>query len=212
MKKKINKILEYLEILYPNPQIELNFTKDYELLIAVMLSAQTTDKKVNKVTEILFKKYPSLEALSKSETKDLEEIIRPIGTFRKKAFNIKNIAIKLLEQDGRVINNRQFLEGLPGVGRKTTNVILAVLYNEQFIAVDTHVKRVSIRLGLADSDDNVLKIEQKLEKSFPKNKLNKLHHQMLLFGRYYCKSQKPKCYNCQLVELCKEKNKNFKID
>lgn len=207
---KINKIIEYINTIYPNPRIELNYEKDYELLIAVMLSAQTTDKRVNAATDVLFKKYPSLEDLSNSDVKDLETIIKPIGTFRKKALNIKNIATKLLIEGGTVINNREFLESLDGVGRKTTNVVLAVLFDEQFIAVDTHIKRVSIRLGLANEEDTVLKIEKKLEKLLSGYKLNKIHHQILLFGRYYCKAKKPKCYDCKLINICKEKNKNFK--
>ncbi|MEG2322616.1 MAG: endonuclease III [Bacilli bacterium] len=199
----MNQIIDYLDEILPNAQCELNYTKDYELLIAVMLSAQTTDKRVNMVTNILFKQYPSLEALSKAKLNDLIDIIRPIGTFNKKALNIIAIAKKLLEEtNGVVINNREFLESLNGVGRKTTNVVLSNLYNEECIAVDTHVKRVSKRLGISTSSD-VLVIEKDLNNFFPKNKLNQLHHQLVLFGRYYCKANNPQCCNCKLKNICK---------
>lgn len=203
--------MSYLDTLFPNPRCELNYNKDYELLIAVMLSAQTTDKRVNMVTEVLFQKYPSLEALRDAKKEDLMEIIRPIGTFQKKSENIKMIAQKLLEEaNGIVPNDRDFLETLSGVGRKTTNVVLSNLYHENCIAVDTHVSRVSKRLGFAKDDDDVLVIEKKLTKKFPKEKLGRIHHQFVLFGRYYCKASKPACEGCSLKHICKEKKKSQK--
>lgn len=203
---KANKVSEYLDKLIPDARCELNYKKDYELLMAVMLSAQTTDKRVNMVTSILFDKYPSLESIKEADIKDIQNIIRPIGTYTKKAKNLQEIATRLLEeQNGVVPNDRDFLESLSGVGRKTTNVVLANLFNEPFIAVDTHVSRVSKRLGFAKESDNPLKIEEKLNKKFPKNKLNRLHHQLVLFGRYYCKAQNPSCDNCELKEICKYK-------
>jgi len=201
---KMNEIIKYLDEIIPNAVCELNYTKDYELLIAVMLSAQTTDKRVNMVTEVLFKKYPTLEALDKADINDIIEIIRPIGTFHKKASNIKSITNSLLTHtNGIVPNDRKFLESLSGVGRKTTNVVLSNLYNVPCIAVDTHVSRVSKRLGLASSNDDTLKIEQKLTKKIPKDKLIRMHHQLVLFGRYYCKAINPECTNCKLKEKCK---------
>lgn len=207
----MNEIIEYLEELIPHAVCELNYTKDYELLIAVMLSAQTTDKRVNMVTSVLFEKYPTLKELNNANIDDIIEIIRPIGTFRKKAENIKKICNALLvDSNGVVPNNRKFLESLSGVGRKTTNVVLSNLFNEPCIAVDTHVARVSKRLGLAKESDDVLKIEQKLTKKIPKDKLTKMHHRLVLFGRYYCKAIKPECSNCKLKDICKyyKKNKN----
>ena len=199
MKEKIQKISLYLDELYPNPRCELNYTKDYELLLAVMLSAQTTDKRVNQVTAILFQKYPTLHDLKEANLKDIEQIIKPIGTYTKKAKNVKEIASRLLlEQNGIVPNHRDYLETLPGVGRKTTNVVLSNLYNEACIAVDTHVTRVSIRLGLARKTDDVRTIENKLTKKFPKETLGRLHHQLVLFGRYHCKARNPECQNCKL--------------
>lgn len=205
----MNKIVNYLDELIPEAKCELNYTKDYELLLAVMLSAQTTDKRVNSVTKILFQTYPNLLALSKANLADIKNIIRPIGTFQKKAFNIIEISKRLIkDKNGIVPNDRQYLESLPGVGRKTANVVLSILYNVPCIAVDTHVSRVSIRLGLAKQNDNVFTIEKKLTKKLPKEKLNKIHHQMVLFGRYYCKARNPACENCKLKEICKEyKNK-----
>lgn len=201
-----DKIVKYLDELFPEPRCELNYSKDYELLIAVMLSAQTTDKRVNMVTDILFKKYKDLNSLSCADINDVIDIIRPIGTFNKKASNIIKISKSLLNNyNGIVPNNRQYLQSLPGVGRKTTNVVLANLFNEPCIAVDTHVSRVSKRLGIAKSKDDVLTIENKLNKSFDKDILPRLHHQLVLFGRYYCKAKNPLCDNCKLKDICKRK-------
>lgn len=197
-------IVNYLDELFPNPRCELNYNKDYELLIAVMLSAQTTDNRVNMVTEILFNKYNTLELLSNADINDIINIIRPIGTFNKKAKNIISISKSLIHDcNGIVPNDRNYLESLPGVGRKTTNVVLANLYNEPCIAVDTHVSRVSKRLNLANENDDVLTIEKKLNKKFDKETLARLHHQLVLFGRYYCKAKNPLCDNCKLKNMCK---------
>ena len=198
----MHSIVEYLDYLFPNPKCELNYSKDYELLIAVMLSAQTTDKRVNEVTSVLFKRYDSLLKLASADVDDIKNIIKSIGMVNKKAQNVIDISKKLL-LIGYVPNDRKFLEMLPGVGRKTTNVVLSTLYDEKCIAVDTHVTRVSIRLGIANECDNVLTIEKKLNKYFPKEKLNRLHHQLVLFGRYYCTAKNPKCENCRLCGICK---------
>ena len=204
---KMNRVLNYLDELIPSPKPELIYNKDYEFLIAVMLSAQTTDKGVNKVTKVLFDKYKNLDELSDANIADLEDIIRPIGTFTKKAKNVKNIAFKL-KNIGYVPNDRNFLETLDGVGRKTINVVLSTLYNEPYLAVDTHVDRVAKRLGFAKLNDNVLTVEKKLTKLIPKDRINRTHHQLLLFGRYYCKSKNPLCENCKLKDICKYKKRN----
>lgn len=204
---KNKEIFDYLDELIPDPKCELNYNKDYELLIAVMLSAQTTDKRVNEVTSVLFDKYDSLSKLAKANIDDIIDIIRSIGTFNKKALNVIEISKSLLENyNGVVPNNRNYLETLPGVGRKTTNVVLSELFNEQCIAVDTHIKRVSIRLGFAKDNDDVLTIEKKLTKKLKEYNAKKVHHQLLLFGRYYCKAINPKCSNCKLKNICKKKN------
>ena len=199
-------IEEYLDELYPNPRCELNYTKDYELLLATMLSAQTTDKRVNEVTKVLFKKYPTLKALATANIKDIKDIIRPIGTYHKKSENLIEIA-KRLEEDyhGKLPNNREYLESLKGVGRKTANVVLSNIFNVPCIAVDTHVARVSKRLNLAKEKDDVLTIEKKLTKKFKKEDLCKRHHQLVLFGRYHCLARNPKCEECKLKTICKYK-------
>ena len=205
----MNSIVEYLDLIIPNPHCELNYTKDYELLISVMLSAQTTDKMVNKVTSILYKKYDTIDKLSSANIADIKSIIKPLGNYNKKAINIIEISKRLIQDtNGVVINDRVYLESLPGVGRKTTNVVLANVYNEDVIAVDTHVARVSKRLGIASYNDDVLVIEKKLNKKFPKDSLGRLHHQLVLFGRYYCKAKNPECHSCKLYEVCKYYKKN----
>lgn len=199
-----NDILKYLDELFENPKCELNYNKDYELLIAIVLSAQTTDKRVNEVTSVLFKKYKNLKELSEANIKDIENIIKPIGTYHKKSVFIKEIATKLVNDKNEIVpNDRNYLMNLPGVGRKTVNVFLANIYNEEAIAVDTHVARVSKRLGWADEIDTVDTIENKLMKKIPQDRWSKTHHQMVLFGRYYCKAMKPSCANCKISSLCK---------
>ena len=200
-----NKIIQYLDELFPDPKCELNYNKDYELLIAVMLSAQTKDARVNKVTKVLFSKYDSLEKLKNASIKDIENIIKELGNYHKKAEGVINIA-KILDEkyDGKVVNNREILESLPMVGRKTTNVVLSELFNEPTIAVDTHVERVSKRLGIAKKDDDVLKVEEKLKRNFDKDIWGRLHKQLVLFGRYYCTSRNPSCDNCKLKKYCKK--------
>ncbi|MDY4236383.1 MAG: endonuclease III [Bacilli bacterium] len=202
---KEKEILNYLNEIIPNPVCELNYNKDYELLLAVMLSAQTKDARVNKVTKVLFNKYDSLKKLKEANIKDIENIIKELGNYHKKSEAVINIA-KILDEkyNGKVVNNRKVLENLPMVGRKTTNVVLSELFNEPTIAVDTHVERVSKRLGLVKKDDDVIKIEEKLKRKFDKNIWSKLHKQFVLFGRYYCTSKKPSCNKCKLQIYCKK--------
>lgn len=203
--KKNKEIEEYLDYLYPNPKCELNYNKDYELLIATVLSAQTTDKRVNEVTSILFNKYNTLEDLANADVNDIANIIKPIGMVNKKSVFVKDISIYLLNNcNGMVPNDRDILSNINGVGRKTINVVLSNLYDYPAIAVDTHVSRVSKRLGIAKRDDDVLTIENKLMKYFDKSKWSRLHHQMVLFGRYKCKSISPLCDDCRFKSFCKK--------
>ena len=205
-----SRVEEYLDYLFPNPKCELNYNTDYELLIAIMLSAQSTDKRVNSVTPIIFNRYSTLEALKDASISDLEDIIRPVGSFRKKAAYTKEIARILVDEfNGQVPTDREKLESFPGVGRKTVNVFLSEFYNYPAIAVDTHVERVSKRLKLAALNDDVLKIEKKLMKKFDKSLWAKRHLQLVLFGRYHCKAVKPECDNCRLKDICREKKKNL---
>ena len=204
-KEKINLICEYLDTLFSDPKCELNYSKDYELLIAVMLSAQTTDKRVNEVTKIIFEKYPTLAKLKDAKLEDITSIIRPLGTYQRKASYLLEIAnILYYQYDGVVPNDRDKLEAMPGVGRKVANVVLSDWFKEPSIAVDTHVDRVSKRLRLAKVNDSVLEVEKKLQKTFPVDDWSKRHLQLVLFGRYYCKSQKPLCDNCGLKDICKK--------
>lgn len=199
----MNDIFSYLDELFPNPKCELVYNDDFEFLIAVVLSAQTTDIKVNKVTNVLFKKY-NIDSLIDADINDLEYILRPLGMSNKKAIFVKNIAKDIkYKYNGKVPNNYKELIELDGVGRKTANLVLSTLYDKPYFAVDTHVSRVTKRLGLVNKDDDVLKIEKKMYKLIPKDRINRTHHQFVLFGRYYCKSNKPNCTSCKLRNICK---------
>ena len=205
--KKVDDLFSFLDYLFPNSSGELIYNKDYELLIAVVLSAQCTDKRVNKITKILFDKYNSLEKLKNACLEDIIFIIKPLGSFNKKAKYILEISNYLFYNcNSKVPNSREILESLPGVGRKTCNVVLAELFNVPLIAVDTHVKRVSKRLLVDSSLDDVIEIEKKLMNLIPKDKWIKFHHEMVLFGRYFCKSKKPMCDKCKLKKYCKYYN------
>ena len=212
MKNKVLDIENYLDEVIPDPKCELKYNKDYELLIAVVLSAQSTDKRVNSVTPILFKKYKTLKELKNASLSDLENIIRPVGTYKKKSVFIKEIA-KVLDEEcnGVFPQDRKVLESLPGVGRKTVNVVLNELYDYPAIAVDTHVERVSKRLRLAYQNDSVEDVERKLMKKFDKTHWGRRHKQLVLFGRYHCKAVKPECENCKLQEICRYYKSNKKL-
>lgn len=199
----MNDLLNNLDIMVSDPICELNYNKDYELLIAIVLSAQCTDKRVNEVTKILFDKY-DIYSLAKASISDIKRIIKPCGMSDKKSQFVKEIAVSLVNNyNGCVPNNREYLESLPGVGHKTCNVFLAEYYHENTIAVDTHVKRVSARLNLVKESDSVLQVEKKLERLVPKDKWSRFHLQMVLFGRYTCKAVKPSCDNCLNKNICK---------
>ena len=206
----MNNISLYLDYLFPEPRCELIYHNDYELLISIVLSAQTTDKRVNMVTPILFSKYNNIDRLKEADLNDLEDILRPIGSQKKKAFYVKEISRILSDNyNGVVPIDRDLLIKLPGVGRKTCNVFLSEFYNIPAFGVDTHVDRVSKRLGLAKKNDDVITIEKKLMKKFPKEEWGRRHLQLVLFGRYKCKSIKPDCSDCRLIDMCLEKNKNI---
>ena len=207
MKATSSVILEKLDIMFPDARCELNYSKDYELLIATVLSAQSTDKRVNMVTKKLFAKY-DIYTLAVAPIDDIEKIIMPVGTYKRKAVYIREIASRIVkDHDGLLPNDRNYLESLPGVGRKTCNVVLSNIYNVPAIAVDTHVSRVSKRLKLTNDNDDVSTIERKLMRKFPKEKWSRLHHQLVLFGRYICKAKKPNCAECKLKNYCKIKER-----
>lgn len=204
-KEKVNKILDILEKTYPNAECALNHRNVFELLVAVALSAQTTDKSVNKVTPALFETYPDAFALAKANAADVEEKLRQIGMYKKKAKNIIGLSEKLVtDYNGEVPRDYDALVSLPGVGRKTANVVLSVGFGEERIAVDTHVFRVSNRIGLV-SESNVLNTEKALMKTIPKGRWTKTHHSLIFHGRNCCTARKPDCESCAIKDLC-EKN------
>lgn len=195
---------EYLDYYIPNPKCELNYSTDYELLIATVLSAQCTDKRVNDVTKILFK-Y-NLEEISLMSFDDIEKIIRSCGSYTKKAVYVKNIAdILLHDYNGKVPNSRKILETFPGVGPKTCSVVLKNIYNVPAIPVDTHVERVCKRLGIVFNNATPRDVEEILKNEIPVDKWNRVSEQILLFGRYYCRAINPKCDNCLFKDFCKYK-------
>lgn len=198
-------IIENLDRLYPDAHCELNHKDSFELLIAVVLSAQTTDVSVNRVTPALFEKYPDALSLSEASEEDVMRLIHSIGLYKNKSRNIINLAKELVKRfGGEVPSKREELESLPGVGRKTANVVLSNCFDYPAFAVDTHVSRVSKRLMIARKDDDVLTIEKKLMKFFPRNCWSRLHHQFIFFGRYKCKAKNPECTDCPFRDSCRK--------
>lgn len=205
---RVESILEVLDKMFPNAYCELNHTNAFELVIAVLLSAQTTDKSVNKVTSSLFEKYQTPEDFVAVDISQLEEDLRRIGLFRNKAKNIKALSQMIItDYNGVVPSSQVELEKLPGVGRKTANVVLSVWFQVPRIAVDTHVERIAKRLKLAYENDSVRTVEDKLMRKIPKDKWSKTHHQLIFFGRYHCMARNPNCSTCELKDLCKYKQK-----
>ena len=201
--KDINKILDELEKLYPDAQCELNYETPFELLVATILSAQCTDVRVNKVTEKLFAKYNTPEQFAQLTEEEIGEEIRSCGLYKSKSKKIKETSRMICENfEGEVPQTLKELTTLPGVGRKTADVVLSNAFNHDAIAVDTHVERISKRLRIASKKATVLEVEEKLQKFFPKDEWAKRHLQLVLFGRYYCKAVKPDCSSCPLKELC----------
>ena len=210
IKTKQDRILNTFDEMFPDARCVLNHSNNLELLVAVMLSAQTTDESVNKLTSHLFQKYKTVDDYANASLSELESDLHSIGLYRNKAKNIKAMAVALQTRfNGVVPASHDALISLPGVGRKTANVVMAEGFGYPAIAVDTHVERISKRLGFAKPEDTVLTVEKKLMKTIPKNRWIKTHHQMIFFGRYHCKAMSPHCTECPLVDLCKEKNKKL---
>ncbi|MCG8483888.1 MAG: endonuclease III [Clostridia bacterium] len=203
MKKNVEIILDELEQLYPAADCELTYRTPFQLLIAVVLSAQTTDKKVNDVTKDLFAEYPDLEAMLTLSEMELQNKIKKIGLYRNKSKSVRNLCIMLAEEfDGKVPDEYDDLIRLPGVGRKTANVVLSNAFSKPAIAVDTHVFRVSNRIGLAEAKD-VLQTELQLMDLIPKERWSLSHHLLIWHGRRTCKAKKPGCEVCPISEYCK---------
>lgn len=211
-KQKMRHVLDTLANMFPDAHCELNHSNPFELTIAVLLSAQCTDETVNKVTADLFQKYKSPADYLAVPLEELEGDIRRIGLFRSKASNIQKLCRIVIDKyDGDVPQTHEGLVELPGVGRKTANVVMSVAFGVPAIAVDTHVERVSKRLGFAKPDDNVLEVEQKLMKLVPREEWTITHHRLIFFGRYHCKAQSPQCAACPLLDVCREGQKRMKM-
>ena len=202
MKARTKKIVEILKETYPDAQCELNYETPFQLLVATILSAQTTDKKVNEVTETLFRDYPDVDAFLKLTNDELEERIKQIGLYRNKSKNLILMVRQLKEKfNGEVPDTMEGITSLAGAGRKTANVVLSNAFGVPSIAVDTHVFRVSNRLGLAHSD-NVLEVEKQLQKELPKKEWTLMHHMLIFHGRRCCTARKTKCSECPLNTVC----------
>ena len=205
-----NLIFDYFDKLFPNPQCALNFSNPYELLVAVVLSAQCTDERVNKVTNILFEKASTPSEMVSLGENNLKKIIFPCGFYNNKSKSIISLSQKLIDQfNSEVPSTLEELTSLPGVGRKTANVVLSIAFDKPTIAVDTHVHRVSKRLKLTTENSTPEKCEQDLLKIVPTNRQSKFHHQTIWFGRTVCKAQRPNCNNCQLNKICKYSKKEI---
>ncbi|CCB53936.1 endonuclease III [Staphylococcus lugdunensis] len=211
-KKKALKMIDIIADMFPNAECELRHNNAFELTIAVLLSAQCTDNLVNKVTATLFTKYKTPEDYLAVPLEELEQDIRSIGLYRNKAKNIKKLCTSLLEKfNGQIPQTHAELESLAGVGRKTANVVMSVAFGEPALAVDTHVERVSKRLGINRWKDNVRQVEDRLCSIIPRDRWNKSHHQLIFFGRYHCIARKPKCDICPLFDDCREGQKRYKL-
>ncbi|MED0874056.1 endonuclease III [Bacillus mobilis] len=210
-KTQIRYCLDTMADMYPEAHCELIHDNPFELVIAVALSAQCTDALVNKVTKNLFQKYKTPEDYLSVSLEELQQDIRSIGLYRNKAKNIQKLCRMLLDDyDGKVPEDRDELTKLPGVGRKTANVVVSVAYGIPAIAVDTHVERVSKRLAICRWKDSVLEVEKTLMKKIPMDEWSVTHHRMIFFGRYHCKAQRPQCEECRLLEVCREGKKRMK--
>jgi endonuclease-3 len=210
-KAQIRYCLDTMGEMFPDAHCELNHSNPFELVVAVALSAQCTDVLVNKVTKDLFQKYKTPEDYISVPIEELENDIRSIGLFRNKAKNIQKLSRMLIEEYGREVpRDRDELVKLPGVGRKTANVVVSVAFDVPAIAVDTHVERVSKRLGLCRWKDSVLDVEKTLMAKIPQDEWSVTHHRLIFFGRYHCKAQSPRCETCPLLELCREGKKRMK--
>lgn len=206
--REIRFCLDKMGELFPNAHCELNYSTPFDLVIAVLLSAQCTDELVNRVTKNLFKKYRTPEDYLAVPLEELQEDIRSIGLFRNKSSNIQKLCRMIIDDyGGEVPQDRDELMKLPGVGRKTANVVISVAFDVPAIAVDTHVERVSKRLAFCRWKDSVLEVEKTLMRKIPEDEWSISHHRMIFFGRYHCKAQNPQCSTCPLLELCREGKK-----
>ncbi|WP_231856273.1 endonuclease III [Jeotgalicoccus saudimassiliensis] len=206
--------MEFIDVIaemFPDAEAELNYTNPFELTIAVLLSAQTTDVGVNRVTEGLFKRFKTPEDYLAVDVAEIEKYIKTIGLYRTKAKNIQKLCRDLIDKyNGEIPGNYDDLVSLAGVGRKTANVVLSVAFDTPRIAVDTHVERISKRLGIARYKDSPLQVEETLMRKIPDKRWSKTHHQLIFFGRYHCLARNPKCHECPLLAECREGQKRLR--
>ena len=203
-KERFEKVIEYFKINMPVAETELDYNDPYELIVAVILSAQCTDKRVNIITKDFFRQYPDVESLSRAEVVDIFEMIKSCSYPNNKAKHLSGMSKMLLSDfNGKVPSDIDELQKLPGVGRKTANVIASVVFNKPTMAVDTHVFRVAARIGLSTNAKTPLETEKQLVKYFPEEIIPLAHHWLILHGRYVCLARKPKCSECGLTEFCK---------
>lgn len=206
---KVEALLDIAEAMFPNAGCELNFQTPFQLAVAVVLSAQTTDIAVNRITPALFDAYPDALAMAEAPLDGLEGLLRTIGLYRNKARHIQALAKTLVDEfDGELPDDFDLLCGLPGIGRKTANVIVSVAFGQPGLAVDTHVLRVTQRTGLVAMSDDPTKAEMKLKRKIPKMRWSNAHHAILFFGRYHCTAKKPACDRCPLADQCRYHLKN----
>lgn len=200
-----NEIIQEIEKIFPDAECELHHESDFQLLVAVVLSAQTTDVSVNKITPALFAAYPDAFAMAKATPEEIEPYIRSIGLFRNKARNLSALSQALVENfNGVVPSSYKDLQSLPGVGRKTANVVRSVAFHIPSLAVDTHVARIAKRLGLAEFGDTPDQVEAHLQKALDRDTWNQAHHDLIFFGRYFCTARKPNCAECPFQDFCRK--------
>ena len=210
-KERYSRVIEYFSVAMPTAESELNFRNPFELLVAVVLSAQCTDKRVNLTTPALFEAYPTAEAMSKATAEEIYEYIKSISYPNNKAKHLATLSRQIVDKfGGEVPTDPDDLQSLQGVGRKTANVVGAVLWGREVMPVDTHVFRVAARICLSRNAKNPLSTERQLEKGFPKGLLPIAHHWLILHGRYTCLARKPKCGACGLTDVCKHYKENNK--
>jgi len=212
-KERYRAFVDYFLESFPEPETELRYNNPFELLVAVVLSAQCTDVRINKVTPALFEKFPSAEFMATASFDELFELIRSVSYPNNKSKHLMGLSKMIMEDfGGEVPVKHEDLQKLPGVGRKTANVIVSVLYNQPAMAVDTHVFRVSKRLGLVTQTAKTpLEVEKQLVKNIPKEHIHKAHHWLILHGRYVCLARKPKCEECRITHFCRYFEKNTGI-
>lgn len=211
--ERYNKVIEWFQTAMPVAETELHYENPYQLLVAVILSAQCTDKRVNQITPALFEAYPTVEAMATATADDIFQYIRSCSYPNNKAKNLAGMARKLVEDyAGEVPSEIDELMSIPGVGRKTANVMLAVVFNKSAMAVDTHVFRVSERIGLTTGSKTPLMTEKTLCRYIPESIIPLAHHWLILHGRYVCKARRPDCLNCGLTHVCRYYNKNVTTD